>query len=120
MPLKVVSALMALSPVQTSAKLEIMKTDKELYQQKAQAQLDGWKAELDKLKSKASAASADAQLELNEKIRELQPEIEAGQAKLTELESAGEEAWESLKSDMESAWASLEATAKEATARLKD
>jgi peptidoglycan hydrolase CwlO-like protein len=92
-----------------------MKTDQELYQQKAQAQLDGWKAELDKLKSKASAASADAQLELNETIRELQPEIEAGQAKLAELENAGEEAWESIKEGIESAWSSLRSAFDEGT-----
>ncbi len=84
-----------------------MKTDEELYQQKAQATLDGWKADLEKLKSKASGASADAQLELNEKIRELQPQIEAAQAKLAELESSGDEAWESVKEGVESAWSSL-------------
>jgi hypothetical protein len=37
--------------------------EKELYQQKKQAQLDEWKAEVDKLKAKASGASADAQMD---------------------------------------------------------
>ncbi|KHE91831.1 MAG: hypothetical protein K8F52_03055 [Candidatus Scalindua rubra] len=45
--------------------------DKELYQQKKQAQLDEWKAEIDKLKAKASGASADVQLEMNKQSRRL-------------------------------------------------
>ena len=55
--------------------------EKELYQQKKQAQLDEWKAEVDKLKAKASGASADAQLELNREIDTLEGKIEQGRAK---------------------------------------
>ncbi len=47
--------------------------EKELYQQKKQAQLNEWKAEFDKLKAKASGASADAQLELNKQIAVIPP-----------------------------------------------
>jgi len=50
--------------------------EKELYQQKTQAQLDEWKAELDKLKAKASSASADTQLELNKQIKALEGKLE--------------------------------------------
>ncbi len=34
--------------------------EKELYQQKMKAQLDLWKAEIDKLKAKAAGVNADA------------------------------------------------------------
>lgn len=37
-------------------------SEKEIYQQKTQAQLDEWKAEVDKLKAKAFGSSADAQM----------------------------------------------------------
>ena len=63
--------------------------DKELYEQKKQAQLDEWKADLDKLKAKASGASADAQLEMNKQIKALESKIEEGKAKLSELAKAG-------------------------------
>ena len=46
--------------------------DKELYQQKKQAQLDERKADLDKLKAKASMASADIQIRINEQIKTLE------------------------------------------------
>jgi hypothetical protein len=51
-------------------------TDKELYQQKKQAQLDEWRAEVNKLKARASGASADAQLEMNKQIKALESRIE--------------------------------------------
>ncbi|MFA7083700.1 MAG: hypothetical protein WC141_04095 [Arcobacteraceae bacterium] len=38
--------------------------DKELYEQKKQAQLDEWKADIDKLKAKASMMNADAQIKI--------------------------------------------------------
>jgi hypothetical protein len=64
-------------------------SEKELYQQKKQAQLDEWKAEVDKLKSKASGASADAQMELNKQIEAFEGKIEKGKAKLAEIADAG-------------------------------
>lgn len=64
--------------------------EKQLYQQKKQAQLDEWQAEVDKLKAKASEASADAQLEMNSQIEALEGKIEEGKAKLAELADASE------------------------------
>ena len=56
--------------------------DKELYQQKMQARLDEWKADVDKLKAKASGSSADVQLDMNRQIKALERNIEEGKAKL--------------------------------------
>lgn len=50
--------------------------DKKLYQQKKQAQLDEWSAEIDKLKAKASALSADTQLQANKQIKVLKNKID--------------------------------------------
>ena len=83
-------------------------SDKELYQQKKQSQLDEWKADVDKLKAKVSGASADAQLEINKQIRDLESRIEKGKAKLSELAEAGEDAWESIKDGVKSAWEKLQ------------
>ena len=93
--------------------------DKELYQQKMEAQLDLLKAELAKLKAKASEASADVQLEMNKQIRALDGQIEAGSAKLSELAKAGEDAWESLRQGVDTAWGYLKSAVSDATAKFK-
>lgn len=41
-------------------------SEKELYRQKRQAELDAWQADIEKMKAKASEASPDAQIEINE------------------------------------------------------
>jgi chromosome segregation ATPase len=93
--------------------------DKELYQQKKQAQLDEWKAEIDKLKAKASGASADAQLGMNKQIKALETKIEENKAKLSELAKAGEDAWESIKEGMDSAWDSMKSAVSDTAKKFK-
>lgn len=93
--------------------------EKELYQQKKQAQLDEWQAEVDKLKAKASGASADAQLELNKEIEALEGKIEEGKTKLAEIADASEDAWESVKDGVESAWDSMKSAFSDAAAKFK-
>jgi len=93
--------------------------EKELYRQKKQAQLDEWKAEVDKLKAKASGASADAQMELNKQIEALEGKIEEGKAKLAEIADAGEDTWESIKDSVESAWDSMKTAFSEAVNKFK-
>tara|TARA_R110001583_G_scaffold195499_1_gene374371 strand:+ start:32569 stop:32859 length:291 start_codon:yes stop_codon:yes gene_type:complete len=92
---------------------------KELYQQKKQSQLNEWKAELEKLKAKASGASADTQLELNKQIKELQGKLDEGKTKLAEISDANEEAWESLKKGSESAWDSIKSTFDDVATKFK-
>jgi predicted nucleic acid-binding Zn-ribbon protein len=94
-------------------------SEKELYQQKKQAQLDEWKAEVDKLKAKASGASADTQMELNKQIEALEGKIEEGQTKLAEIADASEDAWESIKDGVESAWDSMKSAFSDAAAKFK-
>ena len=93
--------------------------DKELYQQKMKARLDEWEADVDKLKAKASGASADVQLDMNRQIKALERNIEEGKAKLSELAEAGEDAWESIKDGVESAWDSLKSAATDAASKFK-
>jgi hypothetical protein len=92
---------------------------KELYQKKKQAQLDEWKAEVDKLKAKASGGSIDAQLALNKQIEALEGNVEKGKAKLAEIAAASEEKWESTKDDLESAWDSIKSSFSDAADKFK-
>ncbi len=93
--------------------------ENELYQQKKRAQLDEWESEIDKLKAKASQASADAQLELNKQIGVMEGKIEEGKIRLAETADASDDAWESIKAGMESAWGSLESAFSDAAAKFK-
>ncbi len=93
--------------------------EKELYRQKMQAQLDEWKAEVDKLKAQTAGASADAQLELNKLIEGLEGKIEEGKTRLAELANASEDAWESIKAGVESAWDSITSAFSDAAAKFK-
>ncbi len=94
--------------------------DRELYRQKKQAQLDEWKADIDKLKARASGNSAKAQLELHKDIKKLEGRMEEGKAKLAEIAHASEDKWESIKDGVESAWDSIKSAFKDAAARFKD
>jgi hypothetical protein len=92
---------------------------KEAYEQKLQAQLDEWGAEIDKLKAKTDNAEADAQLEYYKQIEELRSMQESATNKLAELKDAGDDAWEDLKAGIESAWDSLGSALKSAYSRFK-
>lgn len=95
-------------------------SDKKLYQQKMRAQLDEWKADIDKLKAKASGSSADTQLKINKQVRVLEGKIDEGKMKLSQLADKGEDAWDSIKDGVESAWDTLKASVKEATGKFKE
>lgn len=92
---------------------------KEAYEQKLQAQLDEWRADIDKLKAKADSADADAQIEYYKEIEELQSMQETAANKLTELKHSGDDAWEDLKAGINSAWDALDNALKSATRRFK-
>jgi hypothetical protein len=92
---------------------------KEIYQQKIEAQLDAWTADIDKMKAKAEMAEADARLEYHKSIESLRQKQQAAQAKLQEFRDAGDDAWEDLKAGVELAWDSLEEAVKSAKARFR-
>jgi uncharacterized coiled-coil DUF342 family protein len=94
--------------------------DRELYQQKIQAQLDEWRAEIDKLRARVSGKSADAQLEWNQRIRQLEEKVEEGKAKLDELGETSDEAWKSVQKGFASAWTSLRSAFSDAVAKFRD
>jgi len=94
-------------------------SDRELYEQKLQAQLDAWQAELDKLEAKAKGAGAEAGLETNKQIEKLEQQMAETRAKAAELGRAGDDAWSSLKDGVDRAWSSLSDGFKEAASKFK-
>ncbi|MEJ2043280.1 MAG: coiled coil domain-containing protein [Reinekea sp.] len=92
---------------------------RELYHQKSQAQLDEWKAEVDKLKAQAAGSSADAQLEFTKQLKTLENKIEIGKEKLARLADSSDGAWESVKQNMDFAWGAIKSTFSDAANKLR-
>lgn len=80
--------------------------ERELVQQKMQAKIDEWTAELSQLKAKAKGASADAQLEMRRKIDNLESRLSDGHKKLNESADASGSKWDSLKESVSKWWES--------------
>jgi peptidoglycan hydrolase CwlO-like protein len=95
-------------------------SEKELYRQKMKARLDELMADIDKLKAKASGASADMKLKLNEHIKDIEEKIDEGKAKLAELGNTNEERWESVKERVDSVWEALKHAVKDVSAKFKE
>lgn len=93
--------------------------EKEQYRQKMKAQFDELMAEVDKLRAKASGASADANLKLAQYVKDLEVRIDEGKAKLAELTDASEDRWDSVKEGFESVWRSLKSAIKDASTKAK-
>lgn len=93
---------------------------KRLYEQKRRAQLDAWAAEIKKLKARASKAGADARLELDRRIGELQRLVARGRTMLAELAEEGEEAWDDARDRIDATWEKVEASARAVLNRSDD
>ena len=93
--------------------------DKELYRQKYHAQLDEWKADVAKLRARAAGAKADAQIEMNKHVGELEHRMHEAGARLSELAAAGEDKWDAARKNVESTWAALKAGIDAAAAKFK-
>lgn len=92
---------------------------KELYQQKLQAQLDVWQAEVDKMKAQLGGASVGAKMEINQQINNLEDKLADGKKKLKELSEATEENWESIKADIDNLAESISDSFKEQLEKIK-
>ena len=96
----------------------IMTDEKKVYQKKAEAQLEVWKADIAKLKAKAEVAGADAQQELNNVVADLQQKKEEATQQLAELRNASESAWEEVKAGFEISWDALGMAVDDAVAKF--
>ena len=91
---------------------------KQAYEQKLQARLDAWAADIAKLEAKASEAQADARIEYQKQVRELKSRQEEARSKLAEYQRAGEQAGADLKAGVEGALDALGGALKSASSRF--
>ena len=93
---------------------------KEAYKQKIEAEVELAQAKVAELKAGAKNSAADARIEYENQIEELEQKIHTTKTKLKELSEASEDAWEHLKDGVESAWGKLSSAVQDSATRLKN
>jgi len=93
--------------------------DKELYQQKKQAQLNEWKAGMLLFRIKALAARAHSQLELSKHVKLLENKLDEGKIKLAELTKTTGSSFEPMKKNFEVTWESIITTLSDTSAKFE-
>ena len=96
-----------------------MKDKRKAYEEKLDAQLEEWNAQVALFKYKADKARAEAKIEYYKTIEALQHKQADARTKLKELKTAGDEAWEDLKTGAEKAWEEIKTAFHEATSKFK-
>jgi len=95
-------------------------TDKrKAYEEKLDAQLQEWKAQIALLKAKADTAKAAAKVDYYKTIEDLQHKRHMAKTKLQELKAAGDGAWEDLKGGAEKAWTEVKTAFHDAASKFK-
>ena len=96
-----------------------MKDKRKAYEEKLDAQLKEWNAQIALLKAMAENAKADAKVDHYKTIETLQAKQDAAKTKLQELRSAGDDAWEDVKTGAEHVWTEIKAAFQSAASRFK-
>ncbi|MGM0596891.1 MAG: coiled coil domain-containing protein [Myxococcota bacterium] len=92
---------------------------KELYQQKLEAKLEKWSADIEKLKAKAKDLNAESQIKYKKEIEEMQYLLKATRAKLDDLKNTSKGAWDDIKSGLDTSKESLKNAITSAYSRFK-
>lgn len=96
-----------------------MKDKRKAYEEKLDAQLEEWNAQIALFKARADKAKAEAKIEYYKTIETLQHRQDEVRAKLNELKTAGDEAWEDLKTGAEKAWDEVKTAFHSAASKFK-
>jgi phosphoenolpyruvate synthase/pyruvate phosphate dikinase len=93
--------------------------NKDTYVEKLKARLDEWNADLDKLHAKAREATADQKLQFEKQMESVRARKDEVKQKLSEIQSAGENAWEQVKEGTDDAWNRLKEAVSKAKSELE-
>jgi hypothetical protein len=103
----------------STARSFTMKDRRKAYEEKLDAQLQEWNAQIALLRARADKAKAGAKLEYHKTIEALQRRQDEAGAKLHKLKNAGDEAWEDMKTGAEKAWDEVKAAFHAAMSKFK-
>jgi DNA repair exonuclease SbcCD ATPase subunit len=105
---------------QLQEEMEVIMEDKrKAYEEKLDAQLKEWNAQIALLKARAENAKADAKVDYYKTIEALEDKQNKAKTKLHELKTAGDEAWEAVKTGAEKAWAEVKTAYHDAASKFK-
>jgi len=96
-----------------------MQNKRKAYEEKLDAQLKEWNAQIALLKAKAENAEADAKIDYYKTIDALEHKQNNAEANLQELKTAANEAWEAVKAGAEKAWAEVKIAYHDAASKFK-
>jgi hypothetical protein len=99
-----------------------MKERRKAVEEKLDAQLNEWNAQIDLLKAKADKAKTEAKIvyyNFYNTIEDLQRRQKDMRAKLHELKTAGDGAWEDIKTGAEKAYGEVNSAFIDAISKLK-
>jgi hypothetical protein len=100
--------------------MEVLMEDKrKAYEEKLDAQLKEWNAQIALLKAKAENAKAGARIDYYKAIDALENKQNKAKTKLQELKTSGDEAWEVAKAGAEKVWAEVKTAYHDAASRFK-
>lgn len=96
-----------------------MTEKRKAYEEKLEAQMKEWNAQIALLKAKADKAKAQTKIEYYTIIEGLQQKRDKAMVKLQQLKAAGPEAWEGLKASAEKGWAEVKTAFHDALSKFK-
>jgi predicted ATP-binding protein involved in virulence len=96
-----------------------MMEKRKAFEEKLDAQLKEWNAQIALLKAKADKAKAQTKIEYLTIIEGLQQKRDTAKSKLQELKAAGPEAWEGLKTSAEKGWDDVKTAFHDAVSKFK-
>ena len=95
-----------------------MKDKRKAYEEKLDAQLEEWSAQISLLRAKADKARAEVKIEYYKTIEALQHRQDEAETKLQELKTAGDDAWDDIKTGAEKAWDEVKTAYHHASSRF--
>jgi hypothetical protein len=99
---------------------EVVVTDKrKAYEEKFEAQLKEWSAQIALLNAKADKAKAEVKAEYYKMIENLQGKQDTARTKLQELRTVSDDAWEDLRTGAENVWTDVKNAFNSAISRFK-
>jgi len=96
-----------------------MSDKRKAYEEKLDAQLEEWNAQIALFKARAEKAKAEAKIEYYKTIEALQRKQDGVRAKLHDLKTSSDEAWEDIKTGAEKAWDEVKTAFHSAASKFK-
>jgi hypothetical protein len=96
-----------------------MADKRKIYEDKFDAQLKEWNAEITLFNAKADKANAEAKIGYYKMIETLQGKQDTARIKLQELRTADDDEWEDIRTGAENVWSEVTAAFQSAAAGFK-